>query len=82
MSDGLLEIVGVTGVPHLGQIKAGIRDAIPIAQGRHIEILSYTRLPMQMDGEPWIQSPCKIDLSLGYKRKIRLPDLPSRNDTE
>lgn len=30
--DGLLEIVGVTGVVHLGQIQSGIRYATRIAQ--------------------------------------------------
>ncbi|XP_023225200.1 diacylglycerol kinase theta-like [Centruroides sculpturatus] len=31
--DGMLEIVGVTGVVHMGQIQSGLRSAIRIAQG-------------------------------------------------
>jgi hypothetical protein len=30
--DGMLEVVGVTGVLHLGQIQSGLRSAIRIAQ--------------------------------------------------
>ena len=30
--DGMLEVVGVTGVVHLGQIQSGLRNAIRIVQ--------------------------------------------------
>lgn len=36
--DGMLEVVGVTGVVHLGQIQSGLRYAIRIAQVRHITV--------------------------------------------
>ncbi|XP_037952220.1 uncharacterized protein LOC119682782 [Teleopsis dalmanni] len=55
--DGVLEIVGVTGVVHLGQIQSGIRTAMRIAQGGHIKIHLYSEMPVQVDGEPWVQSP-------------------------
>ncbi|XP_067619808.1 uncharacterized protein [Eurosta solidaginis] len=55
--DGVLEIVGVTGVVHLGQIQSGIRTATRIAQGGHIKIHLYSDMPVQVDGEPWVQSP-------------------------
>ncbi|XP_014088073.2 diacylglycerol kinase theta isoform X4 [Bactrocera oleae] len=55
--DGVLEIVGVTGVVHLGQIQSGIRTAMRIAQGGHIKIHLYSDMPVQVDGEPWVQSP-------------------------
>nr|CAG4646023.1 EOG090X00MP [Macrothrix elegans] len=53
--DGMLEVVGVTGVLHLGQIQSGLRSAIRIAQGGHIRIRMNSELPIQVDGEPWIQ---------------------------
>ncbi|GAB0100474.1 Diacylglycerol kinase [Sergentomyia squamirostris] len=55
--DGMLEIVGVTGVVHLGQIQSGLRSAIRIAQGGHIKIHMFSEIPVQVDGEPWVQSP-------------------------
>ena len=33
--DGMLEVVGVTGVVHLGQIQSGLRSAIRIIQVSH-----------------------------------------------
>ncbi|CAH1127087.1 unnamed protein product [Ceutorhynchus assimilis] len=58
--DGLLEVVGVTGVVHLGQIQSGLRSAMRIAQGKHIKIHLHADIPVQVDGEPWIQSPCEV----------------------
>ncbi|XP_046735909.1 diacylglycerol kinase theta isoform X2 [Diprion similis] len=55
--DGVLEVVGVTGVVHLGQIQSGLRSAMRIAQGGHIKIHLHSDLPVQVDGEPWVQSP-------------------------
>jgi len=75
MNDGIVEIVGFTGLPHLGQVKAGLAKAIPIAQGRKIEIHSFSRVPMQLDGEPWLQNPCQISISLSHQEKILQPDV-------
>ena len=57
-------MVGVTGVNHLGAIKAGLKDAIPLAQGAHIQLTTTSSLPVQLDGEPWRQRPCKIDFRM------------------
>jgi len=40
--DGMLEVVGVTGVLHLGQIQSGLRSAIRIAQ---VEYLVFLLIP-------------------------------------
>ncbi|XP_045468937.1 diacylglycerol kinase theta isoform X2 [Harmonia axyridis] len=61
--DGMLEIVGVTGVVHLGQIQSGLRSAMRIAQGGHIKIHLSSEIPVQVDGEPWVQSPCDVVVS-------------------
>ncbi|XP_076437790.1 diacylglycerol kinase theta-like [Babylonia areolata] len=53
--DGMLEIVGVTGVVHMGQIQSGLRTGVRIAQGGHLRITLLTDIPVQVDGEPWIQ---------------------------
>ena len=53
--DGMLEVVGVQGVVHLGKIQSGLRSAIRIVQGSHIKIHMNCEIPVQVDGEPWIQ---------------------------
>ncbi|RWS29494.1 diacylglycerol kinase theta-like protein [Leptotrombidium deliense] len=58
--DGMLEIVGVTGIVHMGQIQSGLRSAMRIAQGGHIRIRINTEMPVQVDGEPWIQTPGEV----------------------
>jgi diacylglycerol kinase (ATP) len=56
----MLEVVGVTGVVHMGQIQSGMRSAMRIAQGGHIRIQMLTDLPVQVDGEPWLQPPGQV----------------------
>jgi len=36
--DGMLEVVGVTGIVHLGQIQSGIRSGVRLAQGGHVRL--------------------------------------------
>jgi diacylglycerol kinase (ATP) len=35
----MLEVVGVTGIVHLGQIQSGIRSGVRLAQGGHVRFL-------------------------------------------
>ncbi|TRY91095.1 hypothetical protein DNTS_020395 [Danionella cerebrum] len=63
MDDGMLEVVGVTGVVHMGQVQSGLRSGIRIAQGRFIRIIVSRAVPVQVDGEPWIQPPAHIIVS-------------------
>ena len=36
--DGMLEVVGVTGVVQMAQIQSGLRSAMRIAQGGHVSL--------------------------------------------
>lgn len=54
--DGMLELVGITGVLHMGQIHSGIRNAMRLAQASHIRISLLADLPVHVDAEPWIQT--------------------------
>ncbi|XP_071481147.1 diacylglycerol kinase theta-like isoform X1 [Diadema antillarum] len=53
--DGMLEVVGLTGVVHLGQIQSGLRSGVRLAQGAQVRISMNTDMPVQVDGEPWMQ---------------------------
>ncbi|KAM9849462.1 diacylglycerol kinase theta [Aulostomus maculatus] len=63
IDDGLLEVVGVTGVVHMGQVQSGLRSGIRIAQGNYIRLIVSKPIPVQVDGEPWIQPPGHIIIS-------------------
>jgi len=76
--DGMLEVVAVSGVVHLGQIQTGLRYAKRIAQvrfmeciilfylkttkfqGGHVKIHLTNEVPVQVDGEPWVQGPGEL----------------------
>lgn len=81
--DGMLEVVGVTGIVHVGQIQSGMSRALRIAQGGRIKIRLNTEMPIQVDGEPWIQSACEVNiirsaLKATMLRKIKM----KRRNTE
>ncbi|NP_001193234.2 diacylglycerol kinase theta [Bos taurus] len=63
MDDGLLEVVGVTGVVHMGQVQSGLRSGIRIAQGSYFRVTLLKATPVQVDGEPWVQAPGHLIIS-------------------
>ncbi|XP_053433833.1 diacylglycerol kinase theta isoform X4 [Nycticebus coucang] len=63
MDDGLLEVVGVTGVVHMGQVQGGLRSGIRIAQGSYFRVTLLKAIPVQVDGEPWVQAPGNMIIS-------------------
>ncbi|VDM30824.1 unnamed protein product [Hydatigera taeniaeformis] len=65
--DGLLEVVGICGVLHMGQIYSGFRSGIRLAQAAHVrlsdiwlKIILKSELPIQVDGEPFVQPPGQL----------------------
>ena len=91
MSDQLLEVVAVNNIAHLGQIRAGLANAVPLAQGTKIEIVTDESLPMQIDGEPFRQRASLVVLDWARRAKMLLPittksplelpsDLPDASD--
>lgn len=63
VSDGLIEVYGLTGSFHIAQVIMGLASPIFIGQARSVRLVLSEHLPMQADGEPWLQSPSVIDVS-------------------
>eukprot|EP00252_Welwitschia_mirabilis_P021470 TRINITY_DN5518_c0_g2_i1.p1 TRINITY_DN5518_c0_g2~~TRINITY_DN5518_c0_g2_i1.p1 ORF type:complete len:738 (-),score=168.41 TRINITY_DN5518_c0_g2_i1:251-2464(-) len=63
MHDKVLEVVSICGTWHLGKLQVGLSRARRLAQGQLIKIHMFNELPVQIDGEPWIQQPCVLQIA-------------------
>jgi diacylglycerol kinase (ATP) len=62
--DGVIEIVAVSGALHLGQLNVRMSTPVRIAQARDVSIELKRKLPVQVDGEPWLQRRGRLDVRL------------------
>jgi len=70
INDMKVEVVGIKNSVHLGQICMGIALPIYLAQGNSVEISFEKPLPVQIDGEPWLQEPCTINYNFYRQSKV------------
>ena len=73
--DGIIEVIGLYSLTHLAKIKSGLGVPLRLAQCKSLRFLTKRTLPMQVDGEPWIQKPVQVDLSHSGQVNIALPSI-------
>lgn len=71
-SDGLLEVCCHYGALHLARMQLGVDCALPLCTARQLRIsLTEGTLPMQADGEPWMQAAGVVEVQLqGQARMV------------
>ena len=73
--DGMLEVVALKSAVHAARIKGHMSNSVKIAQGSKVWLEMFAEGYCQIDGEPWIQSPCKIKIEL-FNRVPMLKRVP------
>ncbi|KAF4678456.1 hypothetical protein FOZ62_002062 [Perkinsus olseni] len=67
VDDGVIEVVAVSSLFHLGKVQVGLSSPYAVCQGKQITLAlsSGARLPAQLDGEPYtLLGPCELTVSL------------------
>uniref|UniRef100_A0A8C6WGL0 Diacylglycerol kinase n=1 Tax=Neogobius melanostomus TaxID=47308 RepID=A0A8C6WGL0_9GOBI len=59
-----LNVVGVYGSFHCAQIQVKLANPVRLGQAHTVRlVLKSSKMPMQVDGEPWAQGPCTITIT-------------------
>ena len=70
INDEKLEVVGLYSSLHIGQLMIGLNEPLRLGQASKVKIHLMDRLPIQVDGEPWLQAPASIHLSFHSKASM------------
>jgi len=70
ISDGKFEVVAITSAVHLGNVQTGVGSPVIVGQGSKIKIKLNKKVPVQIDGEPWRQEPCTIEIN--HLNKVKM----------
>ncbi|UXI18306.1 staphylococcal nuclease domain-containing protein 1-like [Sarcoptes scabiei] len=68
--DSLVEVLGLTSTFHIGQVMIGLSKPIYIGQAGKVRLMLEEILPVQIDGEPWLQPPASIEIEWNSHAKL------------
>lgn len=69
-SDGKLEVVAVYSSFHIAQLQVGLSQPHCIGQAKHVKIKLKAKSAVQVDGEPWVQNPCEINVTFNSRADV------------
>lgn len=69
-NDQKLEVVGLYSSLHIGQLMIGLNEPLRLGQASHIKIHLMEKVPIQVDGEPWLQAPATLELVFHSKASM------------
>ncbi|XP_049869271.1 diacylglycerol kinase epsilon [Pectinophora gossypiella] len=73
ISDGKLEIVGISSSFHIARLQCGLAKPYRFAQASKVKIEMEGSCAMQVDGEPWMQGPATICMESAHRRLVLRP---------
>lgn len=70
ISDGKIEVIGIVSSFHMAQLQVGLNKPIRLGQAHNVRIQMKQSFPVQADGEPWIQTPCELNITCNGQAKV------------
>ncbi|SPP74057.1 diacylglycerol kinase epsilon [Drosophila guanche] len=70
ISDGVMEVFGIVSSFHIAQLQCNISKPVRIGQAKQIRLQVKETVPMQTDGEPWMQGPADIRLQARSQARV------------
>merc|ERR1712096_275570 len=70
LNDGSLELVATKNVHQMNFMRVNVGRSLRIAQAETIEFRHKEPLPLEVDGEAWINPPGKVKVELCGKRSV------------
>lgn len=69
-NDQMIEVLGLTSSFHIGQVMIGLSSPIRLGTAREVRLTLAEHLPVQIDGEPWIEAPATIEVTWHSHAKL------------
>ncbi|CAK1547185.1 unnamed protein product [Leptosia nina] len=76
MSDGKLEVVGISSSFHIARLQCGLAEPFRFTQASDVRIEMEGSCAMQVDGEPWMQGPATILIQHAGQSRMLVPSEP------
>ena len=70
MNDGKIEVIGFKGFFHLAQVQVNLSDGIRLGQAKSVKLTIDEYVPMQADGEAWMNEASVIELQATVPRTM------------